>query len=95
MWRCRDKRFFINQKISYVGFQSPSPLEKGWGEVKNQIMSTQQKPDTKRGEVAFIFAIVLGLVLGIFIRRIKIGLMIGIALGLVIVFLGMLRSANK
>jgi hypothetical protein len=58
-------------------------------------MNTQQKPDVRRGEVAFIFAIVLGLLLGIFIRRIKIGLIIGIALGLLIVFSGLLRSPRK
>ncbi|MFI5133382.1 MAG: hypothetical protein ACHQEB_03545 [Chitinophagales bacterium] len=58
-------------------------------------MKEERKPDTKRGEVAFIFAIILGLMLGIFIRRIKVGILFGLALGLVIVFLGLLRSSRK
>jgi hypothetical protein len=58
-------------------------------------MSKEQKPNVRRGEVAFIFAIVLGLLLGIFIRRIKIGILVGIALGLLIVFSGLLRSSRK
>ena len=58
-------------------------------------MNTQQNPDKKRGDVALIFAIVLGLLLGIFIRRIKVGLLIGVALGLVIFFLGLMRSEKN
>ena len=53
------------------------------------------KPDTRRGEVAMLFAIVLGLLLGIFIRRIKVGLIIGIVLGLLIVLGGVLRASRK
>ncbi|MEO8405610.1 MAG: hypothetical protein ABI480_13475 [Chitinophagaceae bacterium] len=58
-------------------------------------MAKERKPDTKRGEVAFIFAIVLGLLLGVFIKRIRIGLMIGLVLGVLIVMGNMLRSARK
>ncbi|HYM94175.1 MAG TPA: hypothetical protein VET23_08555 [Chitinophagaceae bacterium] len=58
-------------------------------------MNKERKPDVKRGEISFIFAIVLGLLLGIFIRRIKIGILFGLALGLMIVFLGLLRSHRK
>jgi hypothetical protein len=58
-------------------------------------MSTDRKPDIRRGEMAFIFAIVIGLLLGLAIRRIKIGILIGIALGLLIVFTGALRSSRK
>jgi F0F1-type ATP synthase assembly protein I len=58
-------------------------------------MAAQQKPDTKRGEMAFIFAIVLGLLLGLFIKRIKIGIIIGLVLGLLIIFTGLLRSSRK
>lgn len=58
-------------------------------------MANERKPDIRRGEVSFIFAIVLGLLLGIFIRRIKIGLLFGLAIGLIIVFLGLLRSTRK
>ena len=56
---------------------------------------TEKKPDARRGEMAFIVAIVLGLLLGIFIKRIRVGLMIGIALGLLIVFTGLLRSTRR
>ena len=58
-------------------------------------MAAQHKPDTRRGEMAFIFAIVLGLLLGLLIKRIKIGIIIGILLGLLILFTGMLRSKKR
>ena len=58
-------------------------------------MSTQKKPDIRRGEVAFFFAIILGLLLGIFIKRIRVGLLIGAGLGIVIVLLGASRSSRK
>lgn len=44
-------------------------------------MATKQ-PDRKRGMVGFAVAIILGLIIGIFIRRVQIGLIIGLALGL-------------
>lgn len=56
---------------------------------------TDKKPDARRGEMAFLFAIVLGVLLGVFIKRIRVGLMIGIALGLLIVFTGLLRSSRR
>jgi hypothetical protein len=58
-------------------------------------MSTEKKPNLRRGEMAFIFAIVLGLLLGLFIKRVRIGLLLGVGLGLVIVFLGASRSSRK
>lgn len=58
-------------------------------------MADQQKPDARRGEMAFIFAIVIGLLLGIMIKRIRIGIMIGLVLGLLIVFTGLLRSTRR
>lgn len=58
-------------------------------------MSTERKPDVRRGELAFIFAIVLGLLLGLLIKRVRIGLIIGVGLGLIIVFLGANRSSRK
>jgi hypothetical protein len=57
-------------------------------------MSKERKPDTKRGELAFMVAIVLGLLLGVFIKRIRVGLVIGIVLGLLIVSAGVLRSRS-
>jgi hypothetical protein len=58
-------------------------------------MAEQQKPDVRRGEMAFIFAIVLGLALGIMIKKIRIGILIGLILGTMIVFTGWLRSTRK
>jgi hypothetical protein len=42
----------------------------------------EKKPDEKRGMVAFAFVIILGLIIGIFIRRVQLGLIIGLVLGL-------------
>jgi hypothetical protein len=61
----------------------------------NTNMSTEKKPNLRRGEMAFIFAIVLGLLLGLFIKRVRVGLLLGVGLGLVIVFLGASRSSRK
>ena len=53
---------------------------------------TEHKPDEKRGTVAFTLLVIVGLIIGIFIKRVSIGLLIGLALG----FLGsgMLRSRD-
>ncbi|MEI6946591.1 hypothetical protein V9K67_05265 [Paraflavisolibacter sp. H34] len=40
------------------------------------------KPDGKRGRVAFIFVILLGYVLGIFIKKVQLGLVLGLVIGL-------------
>lgn len=40
------------------------------------------KPDQKRGGIAFFFIIILGLVIGFLIKRVHIGLLIGLVLGL-------------
>ena len=58
-------------------------------------MAEQKKPDVRRGETAFIFAILLGLALGILIKRIRVGIMIGIVLGFLIVLTGWLRTTRK
>lgn len=58
-------------------------------------MNDQRKPDARRGEMAFIFAIVLGLFLGLLIKKIRIGLLIGVVLGLVIVFTGWMRTTKR
>jgi uncharacterized membrane protein (UPF0136 family) len=42
----------------------------------------EQKPDETRGSVALIFIIVIGLIIGYFIKRVQVGLIIGLALGL-------------
>ena len=43
---------------------------------------SEKKPDTNRGYIAFAFVIVLGYVLGIFLKKVTLGLAIGLALGL-------------
>ena len=58
-------------------------------------MAGQQKPSIRRGEMAFIFAIILGLVLGILIKRVRIGIILGLILGSVIVLLGWQRVNKK
>ncbi len=58
-------------------------------------MSQEKKPSIRRGEMAFIFAIVLGLALGIMIKKIRIGILIGIVLGILILMTGWLRTTRK
>ena len=58
-------------------------------------MAVQRKPDIRRGEMAFIFAIILGLVVGILIKRVRLGIVLGLVLGATIVLLGYLRSTRK
>ena len=41
-----------------------------------------KKPDEKRGSIAFGFLILLGLVIGFLIKRVHIGLILGLAMGL-------------
>jgi hypothetical protein len=58
-------------------------------------MSETKKPSLRRGEMAFIFAIILGLVLGILIKRVRLGIILGLVLGAAIVFLGWTRVNKK
>jgi hypothetical protein len=58
-------------------------------------MSTQRKPDAKRGDMAFIIAIILGLVVGVLIKRVRLGILLGLVIGGAIVALGWLRSTRK
>lgn len=41
----------------------------------------EKRPDSQRGFIAFAVVIIIGLVIGIFIRRVQVGLLIGLALG--------------
>ncbi len=54
-----------------------------------------KQPSIRRGEMAFIFAIILGLVLGILIKRVRIGILIGMVLGGLILMTGWLRTTRK
>jgi len=42
----------------------------------------ERKPDTTRGTISFVFVIILGLIIGIFLKRVQLGLIIGLVLGL-------------
>ena len=42
----------------------------------------ERKPDTKRGYISFGFVIIVGLIIGIFLKRVQLGLIIGLVLGL-------------
>ncbi len=58
-------------------------------------MREERKPSIGRGEMAFIFAIVLGLAVGILIKRVKVGILIGIVLGFFIVLTGWMQTKRK
>jgi hypothetical protein len=58
-------------------------------------MAVQRKPSIRRGEMAFIFAIILGLAVGILIKKVRLGIILGLILGATIVLLGYLRSTRK
>ena len=58
-------------------------------------MAEERKPDIRRGEMAFIFAIIIGLVVGVLIKKVRIGILIGLILGIIIVFTGWLRTTRK
>lgn len=43
---------------------------------------TEKKPDTNRGYIAFAFVILLGYIIGLFLKKVTLGLIIGLMLGL-------------
>ena len=43
---------------------------------------TERKPDQKRGMISFAFIMILGLIIGIFLKRVQLGLIIGLVIGL-------------
>jgi Kef-type K+ transport system membrane component KefB len=55
----------------------------------------EKKSQAKRAEAGFIFAIVLGLILGIAIKRVRLGILLGLLIGGAIVFLGWVRSRKN
>lgn len=58
-------------------------------------MAEQRKPNTKRGDMAFIFAIIIGLVVGVLIKKVRLGILLGLVIGSMIVFTGWLRNSRK
>ena len=45
-------------------------------------MAVPQQPNKTRGNIAFVLIILLGYVLGLLIKRVSIGLILGLAIGL-------------
>ncbi len=45
-------------------------------------MKTQQKPNETRRKLAWIFSISIGILLGFFIKKLHVGLMLGVIIGL-------------
>jgi len=58
-------------------------------------MNTERKPSIRRGEMAFIVAIILGLVVGVLIKRVRLGILLGLIIGGAIVVLGWWRATRK
>jgi len=48
-----------------------------------------------RSEMAMWVAIILGLVLGLLIKRVRLGILLGLVIGGLIVFTGWLKSTRK
>jgi hypothetical protein len=42
----------------------------------------ERKPDRNRGYISFAFVMILGLIIGIFLKRVQLGLIIGLVIGL-------------
>lgn len=41
----------------------------------------EKKPDNNRGYIAFVFVVLLGYIIGFFLKKVTLGLVIGLALG--------------
>lgn len=42
----------------------------------------EKKPDSNRGYLAFVFVVILGYVIGFFLKKVTLGLVIGLVLGI-------------
>ncbi len=42
----------------------------------------EKKPNSNRGYIAFVFVILLGYIIGLFLKKVTLGLVIGMVLGL-------------
>ena len=42
----------------------------------------QKKPDSNRGYIAFVFVVILGYIIGFFLKKVTLGLIIGLVLGI-------------
>jgi len=50
-------------------------------------MDSQKRAENLRKDIAGVVAILLGLAIGLFIRRVKVGLLVGIVLGFIAISL--------
>ena len=42
----------------------------------------QKRPDNNRGYIAFVFVVILGYIIGFFLKKVTLGLVIGLVLGI-------------
>lgn len=56
---------------------------------------SEKQPSIRRGEMAFVFAIIIGLVVGMLIKRVRVGILLGLIIGIGIVLLGWLRTTRS
>ena len=56
---------------------------------------TESKKGITKNEMAYIFAIILGLVIGVLIKKVRIGIMIGLVLCVLIGLSSWLRFTRK
>jgi hypothetical protein len=70
-------------------------VKKDFKNKEDHSMATGKKPDARRGEMAFYVVIVLGLVLGLLIKRVRLGILLGLIIGGAIVALGWLKSTRR
>lgn len=65
----------------------PEHLDHRIEQTKQIYMDKNQQADITRRNIAGVVAILLGLAIGIFIKRIRVGLLIGIVLGFIAISL--------
>ena len=49
----------------------------------------------RRSDISFLFAIVMGLALGLLIKRVRIGILVGLIIGGIIMLTGWLRNTRS
>jgi Kef-type K+ transport system membrane component KefB len=54
-----------------------------------------KKSQARRAEMTLLFAVVLGLILGTLIKKVRLGILLGLIIGGAIVFLGWIRTQKR
>lgn len=54
-----------------------------------------KKSQARRAEATMLFAVVLGLILGTLIKKVRLGILLGLIIGGAIVFLGWIRTQKR